>query len=173
MRKMVRVLDNFMAGFEKRVLSFGIILLSLVVIMNILTRVFFKWSWIGTEEFSKFCVIWITFIGAGLGAREGLHISMNAFVDMVSTRMRNNILIAVEFMSALFCFWMAYLGFWFMQLSLKGGMVSPALMLPLWPFYLPLPIGMFLTGIQYIRLAIRRIGSMQEHFMLQETSNIE
>jgi C4-dicarboxylate transporter, DctQ subunit len=151
-------IDKFFEEFEKGVLGFGIILLSIVVILNIVTRSLLGWSWIGTEEFSKFCVIWITFMGTSLGTRGDRHISMTAFVDMTSLNLKNTILTVVGFVTAIFCFYISYLGFRFTILSMGGGMVTPALMVPVWPFYIPLPIGLLLTGIHYIRLSLRRMG---------------
>ncbi len=175
MGKVLGAIDNFMAEFEKAALGFGIILLSLVVIIGIVGRFLFQWAWIGTEEFSKFCVIWITFMGTSLAARGDRHISMAAFVDMTPERIRNAFYVVIGFLSALFCFAITYLGLTFAILSMKGGQVTPALMLPVWPFYIALPIGMFLTGVQYIRLSLQRMNpkGTQEQPVVKEDLKID
>ncbi len=58
-----------------------------LVFTNVVTRYGFGFSIAWAEEVSGFLMIWITYIGAGLALRQGRHVAIELFQDMLPPRM--------------------------------------------------------------------------------------
>lgn len=153
----LNLIDGFLFRIEKGVIAIGLIVLAFMVFINVSTRFLLNWSWIGTEEISTFITIWITFLGTAFAARKGLHITMSALFDRIPERPRKVLWIIITFITAIFCFILAVFGWQLTQFAVSTGHVSSALRIPYFLFYLPIPIGMLLTGIQFGRIVIRNL----------------
>ena len=77
---------------------------------------------------------------------------MTALLELAPERIVKVFITIIRLITGLFCFAVAVLGWRFTQLAFSGGQVSPALLVPIWPVYVAVPIGLFLTGIQYMRI---------------------
>jgi len=148
----LKIINKLTSDFEKGVIAIGMIALAFIVFMNVATRFFLHWSWIGEEEVSKLIVIWVTFLGTSWAARKGLHISMSALFDNLPTGIRKALYLVIALITAAFCFMLAFLGWQLTYFAWETEHVSSALMIPIWIFYLAIPLGIFLTGIQYTRV---------------------
>jgi TRAP-type C4-dicarboxylate transport system permease small subunit len=160
MKMIIKVIDRFICKVEEGVIAFGIILLTIFVFFGVCARTL-NFSWTGTEEVSMFLIIWVTFMATSWASREGRHITMSAFLDLAPERIRIIMLTVIGFITGLFCFGIAIVGCHFIYLALKVSHVTPALRVPLWPVYISLPIGLFLTGIQYIRIAFKTLSDQK------------
>ncbi|NLS45535.1 MAG: TRAP transporter small permease [Firmicutes bacterium] len=153
----LKPLDTLIYKIEKASVTIGLLALTVIVFANVVTRYIFKWSWVGSEEIPKFIVVWITFIGTSICVRKGIHITMSAFFNRLSYNKKRIACIIICILSAVFCLGMSYLGWKFTQMVLIRREVSPALRIPFWIMYLPLPLGLFFSGINYIRAAIKSL----------------
>jgi TRAP-type transport system small permease protein len=64
-------------------------LLAAMVIMvfgNVVLRYLFNSGIVVSEELSRFCFVWLTFIGAVVAARDGTHLGMDNVVSRLSRR---------------------------------------------------------------------------------------
>ena len=52
-----------------------------------------------SEEFARYIFVWISFIGAGYGVRQGAHISMEYFFNKFGPRMRKGVAISTNILS--------------------------------------------------------------------------
>ena len=165
MMRILKVIDGIISKIEKFLVAFSIIVLAVSVFLSVATRSLLNWAWIGTEELSQFLVISITFWGTSWAARENKHIAMTALLEPAPQKIQEISMMIINLMATLFCFFISYIGWEFTRLAYNGGQVSAALMFPVWPVYLTVPIGMFLTGIHYMIHFIRIVGSkkVEEH----------
>jgi TRAP-type C4-dicarboxylate transport system permease small subunit len=151
MFKILKILDRTICEIEKFLVAFGIIALSVAVFSSVFTRSLFNWAWIGTEELSQFLVISITFWGTSWAVRENRHIAMTALLELAPEKAQKALMIMISLITAIFCFVISYIGWDYTKLAYKGGQISAALQLPVWPVYLAVPIGMLLSGIQFMK----------------------
>jgi len=154
--KFLQVLDRFFSRFEKFVVSGSILLISASVMINVICRQL-QIVFVGTEEVCEFCIVWLTFLGTALCARQGTHISMSALLNKFPKQQKKIAIIIISAVTGLFSLFLAYLGLQLTQAVLSRGQVSPTLRVPIWYIYMATPIGFLLTGFYYLRAVMRNL----------------
>jgi TRAP-type C4-dicarboxylate transport system permease small subunit len=150
-------IDRVIAAVEEFIMATGVILMAVNTIANVISRFIFNHSIIFAEELNSVFILLVTFAGIGYAARHGRHIRMSAIYDHLADRQRKLMMILITAVTAL-C--MLFLG-WFsveyiIDLQSKGR-VMPALGVPVYLVYLWVPIGFFVTGIQYALTMIKNL----------------
>lgn len=138
-------------GFIEESLT-GVLLFSATVLLfvNVLMRYFFKSSTTWAEEVIRYAMIWITFIGGSLCARDYLHVGINLIAENSPPVVAKALNAIAEFFSALFSFVIAYLSYENTKLVFETSQLSPALRMPMWIVYISLPIGCTIMGFRFI-----------------------
>lgn len=130
--------------------------LTILLIANFIARELFT-SIYFAEEISEFLVIFVTFVGVSYGVRRARHIRMGAILDMMPPKVEKILLILISAVSACVMFFMTNVSYNYLLHSLHKAHETPALKLPYWIFYVIMPLGFFLAGIQYIRTIVKNI----------------
>ncbi len=147
-----RLLDKAMMKIEEFILSFAIILISIMIVGNVIAReIFHSGAFFFAYEVSKFAIIIATFMGIGYAARKGRHISMSAFYDFAPFKVRKVMMIIINFITAIVMFMMAYYSYSYVMFEYNTGAITTSLQLPRYLMAVFIPIGFFLAGIQFIR----------------------
>ncbi|MFO1268839.1 MAG: TRAP transporter small permease [Rubrivivax sp.] len=60
--------------------------MALLVMVNVIARYVFNHSFVWAEEISRYMMVWVGFLGAGLVLRVGAHIAVDVFQDMLPRR---------------------------------------------------------------------------------------
>ncbi len=137
---------------EEFILSFSVIVISVVIIANIIAREIFNSSFFYWNlEVSKFAIVIATFMGIGYAARKGRHISMSAFYDFAPFKGRKVLSILIHGITAILLLGLAYLSFEYVQSEYEKGTVTPALQIPQYLMVMFIPLGFLLGGIQFLR----------------------
>lgn len=151
-----------MWGFIDRVENFfcatAVLATALVLFVNVALRYVFSASTSWAEEFIKYLMIWITFIGGSICVREGAHIRMDFLLCKLPKSARSMADRVVYVLSALFCGAMAFYGGQIVAFTVKTGQVSPALKIPMWIVYLAIPIGCALMMTRFFQRAFSNEG---------------
>ena len=87
-------MKNFFKKFELYIGSIFISVTTLVVIMNVFTRYFLKFTYFWTEEIAVGCFVWTIFLGTAAYREKGL-IGVEAIVVLLPEKIRN----IVEFLT--------------------------------------------------------------------------
>jgi TRAP-type C4-dicarboxylate transport system permease small subunit len=141
-------LDRAVFHVEEKTIALSVIGLALVLIGNVVLRLFNS-SIPPTEEISQFLMFFITFLGTSYAARSGMHIRMSMLSDTLRGRARKALAIAISLVTAICMFYIAWLSFRYVMKIASLHRVSPILQIPVQYVWMIMPIGMFLTGIQY------------------------
>ncbi|HEY6513970.1 MAG TPA: TRAP transporter small permease [Burkholderiaceae bacterium] len=83
--KAVRLGIAVLKGF----LAFLLLAIVVMVFGNVVLRYGFNSGIDVSEELSRWCLVWLTFIGAALALKEGRHLGVDAFVVRLSRRGRS------------------------------------------------------------------------------------
>lgn len=151
-RKVFGFLDKAMVKIEEFILSFAIILISIMIVGNVIAReVFDSGAFYFAYEVSKFAIIIATFVGIAYAARRGRHISMSAFYDSAPFKVRKVMMIIINFGTAILMFVMAYFSYNFVLFEQSTGAITTALEVPRYFMAVFIPIGFLTAGIQYLR----------------------
>jgi len=90
---------RFLDRLEEILLGVGLALMGLAVALQIIMRYVFNMPLVWSEEFARYIFVWITFIGAGYGVRQGLHISMEYFYNKFPPKAQKTIAVATTILS--------------------------------------------------------------------------
>lgn len=148
--------DRVLYHIEEKVLAFSIIFMALILIGNVILRCFNS-SIAPTEELCQFLIFFTTFLGTCFAARKGMHIRMSLLNDILKGKAKKALAITVAIVSAIVMFYVAYLSFRYVMKVSGLNRVTPILQLPVQYIWIVMPIGMFLTGVQYLLAFIRNL----------------
>lgn len=121
-----------------------------VVTTQVVLRYVFNESLSWAEELVRYVVVWMSFLGAGMGVARGAHISMGLLVSVLPGRLSIFALRAGHLGAMVFALFLMVAGAEHV-LTVRGfGQVSSAMRMPMWIVYLCLPVG---AAIFLVRLA--------------------
>ncbi|MDR0355913.1 MAG: TRAP transporter small permease [Deltaproteobacteria bacterium] len=146
--KALTIVDRIVFHIEEKVVAVSVIGLALVLITNVTLR-FFNSSLPSTEELSQFLMFFITFLGTSYAARSGMNIRMSMVSDALKGKAKKALTIFVCAGTAIIMFYVAYLSWRYVMKIASLHRVSPILQVPVQYVWIIMPIGMFLTGVQY------------------------
>lgn len=153
----LHALDDGLASIEKFILASAVIAMALNTCANVVARAGFNTSIFFAEELNRFLIVLVTFIGASTAARMGRHIRMSAFSDMLSERNRKILVVVMCLTTAIILFMLAKYAVDRVYSMAAIGRVTPSLRVPSWMLYSVVPVGLFLTGLQFLFAAITNL----------------
>lgn len=148
------VLVKIMDRLEVTLLTIGVAGLAVLLISNVIARTFFQ-SLYYADEVSEFLITFITFVGMSYAARKARHIRMGAFLDAMPAKLEKVILIIIFTISAAVMFELAWHSMKYLLLVKMLDQRTSALILPYYTFLIIVPIGFFLSGLQFVRSIIK------------------
>jgi TRAP-type C4-dicarboxylate transport system permease small subunit len=109
------------------------------------------------DEFLRYVMIWLVFLGAALATRHRALITVDIFTQPMARRKRELIAGIVALASAAFLGYLAAVSLELVQRSV--GTVSASMGMPMDRMYLVFPIGLGLTAINLVREAAARFSA--------------
>lgn len=146
----LKKLENVWSEVERGVLSITVILMSIMLVGNALSRYLFSKSWGFTEEIGQLSVVVLTFMGIGYAARKGMHIEMSGFYDMMSEKYQRIVKIIINLVTAIIMLVCTYLSYQYVNHLFEIGQVTTILRLPLYLVMIVVPLGFLLAFIRYL-----------------------
>ncbi|UOM32734.1 TRAP transporter small permease [Acuticoccus sp. I52.16.1] len=150
-------IDLAIAKVEAVFLALGVLLMALNTVSNVVSRYILGQSLYFSEELNQILIILITFAGISYAARHGRHIRMSAIYDQLPVPARKWLMVLIALVTATFMFGLCWFAFSYMQQQMSRGRVLPALQIPVWWTVVWLPLGFFMTGVQYVLTAVKNI----------------
>jgi TRAP-type C4-dicarboxylate transport system permease small subunit len=165
--------DMVIAKFEVFVLAYGVLLMAANSIANVAGRFFLSQSIYFSEELNQFLIVLITFVGLGYAARKGRHIRMSAVYDQLSDRNRKILMVIIATVTSVIMFVLAYYAFVYVSRVARLGKVTPSLQLPLYLTYVWVPIGFFITGLQYALTVVSNLRHPDIYLSYEEIDSYD
>lgn len=150
-------IDTGIARAEAFLLAAGVLLMAANTVANVVGRFMLGSSIQATEEVNRILIILITFAGISYAARHGRHIRMTAFFDMMPVKARKALMIVIALVTAGFMFALTWYSWGYLQTTLGRGRLLPSLQIPVWWTLVWVPVGFFMTGLQYLLTAIKNM----------------
>ena len=150
-------IDNGIAKLEEYIMAIGVILMAVNTIINVISRFIFNHSIIFAEELNSTFILLVTFAGIGYAARHGRHIRMSAVYDHLPDKTRKILMTIIVAVTAFFMFFLAYYAVQYLYHVYSKGRIMPALGVPVYIIYLWVPVGFFITGVQYALTTVKNI----------------
>lgn len=153
------VLDAAIARIESLLLAAGVLLMALNTVANVVGRYLFQSSLFFTEEVNRILIVVITFAGISYAARQGRHIRMSAIYDALPFPARKGLMVAIALITSVLMFGLCWYAFEYLLTQAGRGRVLPALQIPVWMTLVIVPVGFFMTGVQYLLTALKNLMS--------------
>ena len=142
---MRKIFDNF----EEYALLLLFPLMVAVVFTATLARYLNLFPMFWGEGVARYIMVFMAYIGAGLGMKKGAHVGVSFFTDRFrSVRIR---LVLEGFrlgIIVLFCGMIMYYYRSIITHQISMGQTTPALYIPMWVPYSAVPLGMFLVALR-------------------------
>lgn len=143
-------IDSILTGIEEKVIFALLASMLVVVFMAVVNRFFFQWPMSWAEEVARYLMIWAAFIGASLGVKHSVHISVDALVHAIPATAQRKLELAVSVLGMSFCAWFSYIAIGFIGSLINTGQLSPALRIPIYLAYASVPCGFILMSVRYL-----------------------
>jgi C4-dicarboxylate transporter, DctQ subunit len=144
MKKIVRFLVS-----AEEFLIWGVTLqMVLLTFVQVVLRYAFHSALSWGEELLRVEVVLVTFMGAALGVKYGSHIGVDVVRKFSPPRVRAVLAIVVHLLTGAFSLLLFYLSLQTMLKVGSSGQLTPALRIPKYFLYLPIPIGTLIIGVR-------------------------
>jgi TRAP-type C4-dicarboxylate transport system permease small subunit len=150
-------IDVVIARIEAIMLAVGVLLMALNTIANVIGRFLLGESLFFTEELNRILIILITFAGISYAARQGRHIRMSAIFDTFPPPARKAMMVVIAAVTAVFMFGLCWYSIGYIDSQMSRGRVLPALQIPVWWTLVWVPVGFFMTGVQYALTVVKNL----------------
>ena len=148
--KWIGRLENIFCGFM-------MLTVTGILFVNVLLRYVFHSSTSWSDEFVRYGIVWLCFIGGACCMRVGAHVNVDILPHYLG-KTGQTILFAIRSIVALgFIVILGKLGLDNVILNLQTGQTSPSLHIPMFYVYLAIPIGCLLMAIHQLELIVRVI----------------
>lgn len=164
----LNAVDAVIARFEAIVLAYGVLLMAVNSVANVVGRFVFSQSLYFSEELNQFLIVLVTFVGLGYAARKGRHIRMSALYDQLSDRNKKILMIFISAVTCAIMLVLAWYSYKYVSRVARLGKVTPALQIPLYLTYLWVPVGFVITGIQYFLTIVRNLQSRDVYISYEQ-----
>lgn len=119
-----------------------------LVFTNVVTRYVFGFSLNWAEEASRFLMVWVAYLGAGLAMREGRHVAIEFVQGLLPARLAPYARAFVALLILAFMVALAVLGVQIAQFAWRQR--TPVLGIPQGAVYLAIPIGAGLFVVHFL-----------------------
>lgn len=157
MKSTFKTLNSITAMVEKTALSLAIILMMVNTTANAIGRYFFNQSIYFSEELNQFLMVAVTFVGLAYAVRNGRNIRMTALYDAASHKYKKILMLIIALFTSILMFVLAYEAYEYVMQLKKINRQSPALQIEVYLIYLVVPIGFFMSGVQFLIRFIQNI----------------
>jgi TRAP-type C4-dicarboxylate transport system permease small subunit len=147
--QMLKKINQFFCRIEEFTLSYGVILLTIITVGNVVSRKVFNHSWSFAEEISQFILVIVTFMGVGYAARKSRHIRMTAVYEMMPEKVKKALMLFISLTTTLLFLYLAWHAWGYTERVISSARVTPVLRVPFYLVIMWVPIGMFMGAVQY------------------------
>jgi C4-dicarboxylate transporter DctQ subunit len=141
-------LDNCIARAEQFLIVVLLSAMIIVAFLQIVLRNFFATGITWGDQFVRYLVVWVGFIGAALATREGKHITIEVVSQWLSTQANQYIRLFSHLLSAFICGLLTLAALKFVRLEAQmGGTVF--FRLPAWTPQVVIPITFALMAFRF------------------------
>ncbi len=153
---------KWLEKFEEYLIAIVLLTVSAVLFVNVILRYGFNANSTWAEEFIRYGIIWVTFIGIAVGFRKEMHPGIDVIFTIVPKKMKKGVKIFATIASIICMGWLLKYGYDLCLFSFNSGQITPALQIKLYWVYAVIPIGSLFSLIHLIRILINQFKNNKE-----------
>lgn len=160
-RSMIEKISNAIDAVESY-LCFALLAVAVIVgLMQVICRrlhAALPWS----EELLRFCFVWLTFMGAGLGINAGSHLSVEFFTSLMPKKIQRALAVLAMILVLVFANQVFLKGITVVSTAVKTNMLSSAMRVPMWIPYSGVCVPFGMMQFQILAAAVRLLFQDRE-----------
>lgn len=149
---MLRRLDRALCWLEDAFIASLLLSASVIIFVNVIMRYVFNTGFIWAEEFVRYEIVWLVFIGGSVAGRKGIHIGVEALLHVLPPLLQRALKVTVGLICIGFCAALVWYGVELVAQTLMFRQRTSAMQTPFWIVQLAVPIG---AGLMLLRFAER------------------
>lgn len=114
---MGKTLKDFLKNFEEIFASLFIVTTTVLVMMNVVLRYFFKTGIYWSEEVATGCFVWSVFLGAAAGYKRKAHVGVDMLVALASDKVKELVTVIVDVILLIINGYISYIAIIYLRLS--------------------------------------------------------
>lgn len=146
----IKKIDQVISTVTEWILSYSIIGMAVILLINILSRRVFNYSLKVADELGASLIILVTFSGIGYAAKKGRHIRMSALFDVFSYKIKKIVIVGTSLITFATYILVTVYAIHYIKYTIMLQRVTAAMEIPAWIQQLIIPIGFTLGAIQYL-----------------------
>lgn len=155
--------NRLLSFAEDTFISVLLIAASVILFVNVIGRYVFNSSFVWAEEVVRYQIVWLVFVGASVAARKGIHIGVDALVQIMPAGAQKLVRIGVLCLCVLFCGILLFYGVELMLQTRSFNQRTPAMQAPFWWAQLAIPVGAALMGLRFTQELVQTLADGERH----------
>jgi len=134
-----------------------------VIVIFVTARALFNVQWMFVEEYTGYCMVFLTSFSFAYALRTGAHINVTAITDVIPKGMQKPLRIFADLIGLVVTVYLTWHGIKWLMHGLQGGERSwfPSRTL-LWPVYALIPIGLGALSLEFLNQLVSNFNSSRE-----------
>lgn len=155
--KQIKKTSETLVRIEEVLIGLVVLGVTVLLFVNAVLRYGFDSSLYWAEEFIRYALIWITFIGSAIAFRNESHFGVDLILRVKSEKFVKAVRLLNDIICFIFCGFVAYYGYKMVVFNMGTGQTSPAMQIELWKVYLIIPLSGVVSMVYIVRNFIRKI----------------
>lgn len=135
---------------EEAFIGITMMAVTFVLFVNVVLRYFFNANTPWAEEFIRYAIIWITFIGSAICFRKGMHVGVDLLIDSLPDKGKRILRMIINVLAIILMIFLVKYGVDLVLFSIDTGQISPALQIKTYWVYLAIPLGALLSILHLV-----------------------
>ncbi|NLC11125.1 MAG: TRAP transporter small permease [Firmicutes bacterium] len=144
---------KFLDKLEESINALALLASTVILFINIFLRYTFSAGFPWAEEAVRYLIVVVTFIGLGIGIRDGQVIRMDILLQLMKKSSAVKLEKVVNVLACLFSICLAVIAYKFAMQTKAFGQITSALQLPFYVLYLIITVGSLLSAVRYLQAA--------------------
>ena len=147
---------------EEGVLAFSLLAIAVLTFVEAVLRytISYTFTWFG--ELANYSMIFCTYLGASIGVKYGTHFSMEALTEYCPDRVSHLLKVAAYSISGAMALVFVYYGTGHLFSLRAHGVKSPAMQLPMYIAYIPIPLFSISLALRFFSVAWRHLQAYRK-----------
>lgn len=138
-----------------------------LLFVNIILRYFFAANTTWAEEFIRYAMIWIAFIGSSICFRRGIHVGVDLLLNSLKGKGKRLLHVYINLLAIVFMGFLVKFGVDLVMFSMSTGQITPSLKIKLYWIYLAIPIG---AALSIFHIAVNTVQIIRNQNIESERS---
>ena len=139
-------LDSSLARSEAIAVGILLLVMSFFTFLQVIMRYCFSFSIVWCEELTRYCMVWMTFIGTAFAVSKQDHINIDMLTSVVKEKTGFDLRHLLNVLVLIFACFCSFYGMRLMITTAASGQLTPALRIPMWWVYAVMELSLFLTA---------------------------